>query len=74
MTDRMNWTYKQNLKAFIIYRIVKEELDNDNPFPEGKFPSLMEKLKEYRWLDTEKECCENPNKYREETTITGRFC
>ncbi len=51
----VDWTYKQHLKAFLLYRIVKEELDNDNPFPEGKFPSLMEKLKEYRWLDTEKE-------------------
>ena len=41
----MKWTYKHELKAFLIYRIVKKKLDNDNPFPENKFSSLMDKLK-----------------------------
>ena len=60
MSDKMNWTYKQNLKALCIYKMVEEDFNNDNFFPKDKFFSLLEKLKDFRSLfdiKTEKRHC-----------------
>ena len=57
----LKWKTLHELKALLIYKKLKEsdnsrvkrELNKDNIFSQDKFPSVMNKLKNIRYLDTE---------------------
>ena len=57
----LEWKTLHELKALLIYKKLKEsknskvkrELNKDNIFSKDKFPSVMNKLENIRYLDTE---------------------
>ena len=48
----MRWTKLHELKALLVYKKLKEEVEKDNIFPKDKFSSLMRKLENIKYLDT----------------------
>ena len=48
----MKWKEQHELKALLIYKKIKEELDKDKIFTHNRFDTVLKKLANIRYLDT----------------------